>query len=326
MPWQRPVASLPGRRCSSAVPLRLRLRLRLLPPPLLPLLLPLLLLLLMPASCGSVAPPRIVFGTAWLREATASRAWAAFEAGFRAFDTANQPRHYDEPALGELVLRAAADGVHREQLWLQTKFTHPSGHHPPKRRQRQGGVAAAADLSSISSTAPYDTSAATEEQVSQSFRSSLEHLRTSYVDALFLHAPSVRGDRLAESDWRAWRAMETIALAGHAKALGVSNVNAAQLRLLLGVDNSSSSSRSGSSSGDDDDDDDDDDGGSRGGRVRVRPSLVQNRCQASRDKWDSEVRELCSQHGLIYQVRKRISFAPCYTTNDHFTKTGSGQT
>ena len=68
------------------------------------------------------------------------------------------------------------------------------------------------------------------------------------------------------------------------------------------------------------------DGGSRGGRVRVRPSLVQNRCQASRDKWDSEVRELCSQHGLIYQVRKRISFAPCYTTNDHFTKTGSGQT
>eukprot|EP01043_Picozoa_sp_COSAG02_P062825 COSAG02_NODE_8763_length_2452_cov_11.538462_2_plen_118_part_00 len=67
--------------------------------------------------------------------------------------------------------------------------------------------------------------------------------------------------------------METLALAGQARALGVSNVNAAQLRELLAE---------------------------TGDAIRVRPKLVQNRCWASRN-WDAEVRNLCIQHGLIYQ-------------------------
>lgn len=219
------------------------------------------------AATNSI-PAGIVFGTAWRGEATARLAWAAFTAGFRAFDTANQPRHYNESALGEVVRMAADAGVPRAKLWLQTKFTHPSGHAAPKGPRASRSEKETPDAS----TAPYDVAASTEEQVRQSFSSSLEHLRTSYVDALFLHAPS-GGHKLAASDWRAWRSMETLALAGQARALGVSNVNAAQLRELLAE---------------------------TGDAIRVRPKLVQNRCWASRN-WDAEVRNLCIQHGLIYQ-------------------------
>ena len=169
---------------------------------------------------------------------------------------------------------AAGAGVARAELWLQTKFTHPSGHAVPKRSEESG------EKETVDAVAaPYDVSASTEEQVQQSFRSSLNHLGTSYVDALFLHAPSGRGNELAASDWQAWRSMEALALSGQARALGVSNVNAAQLRLLLAVGNISDGT---------------------GNVIRVRPKLVQNRCWASRN-WDAEVRNLCMQHGLIYQ-------------------------
>ena len=182
-------------------------------------------------------PGGIVYGTAWRGEATASLAWTAFEAGFRAFDTANQPRHYNESALGALVRMAAERGVPRSALWLQTKFTHPSGHTTP---QPESHDQLGESPSAVAGLAPYSVSASTDEQVKQSFRSSLEHLGTSYVDALFLHAPAGRAGQLAASDWAAWRAMEALALSGHARALGVSNVDAAQLRALLSGDGNSS--------------------------------------------------------------------------------------
>lgn len=53
---------------------------------------------------------------------------AAVRAGFRAVDTAAQRKHYRQDLVGEAVAALAAeDGIKREQLFLQTKFTSMSG-------------------------------------------------------------------------------------------------------------------------------------------------------------------------------------------------------
>ena len=65
-------------------------------------------------------------------------------------------------------------------------------------------------------------------QVQQSFASSLEHLRTTYVDSYVLHGPSSRRG-LTDEDWAVWRAMETLQQGGQARRLGVSNVSLEQL-------------------------------------------------------------------------------------------------
>lgn len=115
---------------------------------------------------------------------------------------------------------------------------------------------------------PYDPKAPVATQVEQSFASSLEHLGTAVIDSYVLHGPS-RRDGLGPDDWEAWRAMEAIHDSGKARLLGVSNVSAEQLRLLCE-------------------------------KARVRPRFVQNRCYASRG-WDRRVREVSTEHGLIYQ-------------------------
>jgi hypothetical protein len=40
---------------------------------------------------------------AWKKGATAEHAISALQTGFRAFDTANQPRHYNETSLGHAL-------------------------------------------------------------------------------------------------------------------------------------------------------------------------------------------------------------------------------
>jgi diketogulonate reductase-like aldo/keto reductase len=115
---------------------------------------------------------------------------------------------------------------------------------------------------------PYDASADLTSQVQQSFASSLQHLHTDYLDSYVLHAPfSRRG--LGAADWDVWAAMETFYAAGKTKTIGVSNINAGQLTLLCE-------------------------------QARVKPMMVQNRCFAV-TAWDKEVRQICRQHGIIYQ-------------------------
>jgi diketogulonate reductase-like aldo/keto reductase len=127
--------------------------------------------------------------------------------GFRAIDTANQLIHYQEALVGEALQALAVQGIKRESLFLQTKFTPLDG---------QGG------------RAPYDASADVATQVRQSFDSSLVHLHTDYVDSYVLHAPySRRG--LGEADWEVWGAMEELYQSGKTKMIGVSNITAAQL-------------------------------------------------------------------------------------------------
>jgi len=156
--------------------------------------------------------PAIIYGTAWKGAATAPLVRQALEAGYRALDTANQPRHYHEAGVGEALARALPDlGLARAELFLQTKFTPPAGH---------------------GEQIPYDPAAAPEDQVAESLRGSLSHLGTDYLDSYLLHAPQdPRG--LTDTDWRIWAAMETAQQAGTVRRIGVSNAGAAHLRELL---------------------------------------------------------------------------------------------
>jgi len=140
--------------------------------------------------------PPIIYGTAWKKDQTAKFVLEAIEAGFRGIDTACQPKHYNEPLVGDAVARS---GIDREQLYIQTKFTPLAGQDPDN--------------------IPYDKDALLFGQVAQSFATSQRNLKTDYVDALILHSPLASFDSLLQ----VWNAMETIYTSGGAKMLGISN-------------------------------------------------------------------------------------------------------
>ncbi len=188
--------------------------------------------------------PQFMYGTAWKEERTAELTAEALRAGFRAIDTANQRRHYVEAGVGEAWV---ASGLSRGDIFLQTKFTYRRGQDH---------------------RLPYDPEASLTEQVGQSFASSLEHLQTDYVDSYVLHGPS-SPHRLTAHDHEVWRAMEGLSTAGHARALGVSNVHLEQLEDLVRF-------------------------------AEQPPTFVQNRCFA-RTGWDAEVRKFCATKGIRYQ-------------------------
>ena len=159
---------------------------------------------------NQVLVPSFMYGTAWKKEATGRLVQLAVASGFRAIDTANQLIHYDEALVGEALRAIERQGIKRDNLFLQTKFTPIGG---------QGG------------RAPYNPSADLTTQVRQSFESSLAHLGTDHVDSYVLHAPySRRG--LGEADWEVWTAMEGLYQTGKAKMIGISNITASQLAQL----------------------------------------------------------------------------------------------
>ncbi|MBH0177139.1 MAG: aldo/keto reductase [Nitrospira sp.] len=159
---------------------------------------------------NSVTIPSFMYGTAWKKEATTGLVLQAVEAGFTAIDTANQLVHYDEARVGEALLELAKQGITRDKLFLQTKFTPVNGQDH---------------------RLPYDARASITMQVQQSFESSLAHLHTDYLDSYVLHGPySRRG--LGAEDWEVWAAIESLYDAGKTKMIGVSNVSADQLTLL----------------------------------------------------------------------------------------------
>lgn len=154
--------------------------------------------------------PRMIYGTAWKQTATTELVKTAVQAGFTAIDTANQPKHYSESLVGEALIQLQTNGITREQLFLQTKFTFASGQD---------------------ARIPYDPTADFVTQVNTSFQSSLEHLHTDYIDSYLLHGP-YSWPGLGDEDWKVWQAIEKIQQMGQAKLIGVSNVNIQQLKLL----------------------------------------------------------------------------------------------
>lgn len=161
-------------------------------------------------SYNHVSIPSFMYGTAWKKEATTRLVLQAVEAGFTAIDMANQLVHYEEARVGEALLQLTKQGISREKLFLQTKFTPINGQDH---------------------RLPYDARASITEQVQQSFASSLEHLHTDHLDSYVLHGPySRRG--LGAEDWEVWSAIESLYDAGKTRMIGVSNVTADQLTLL----------------------------------------------------------------------------------------------
>jgi diketogulonate reductase-like aldo/keto reductase len=190
-----------------------------------------------------------MYGTAWKEERTLPLTRLALQAGFRGIDTANQRKHYYEAGVGAALNEAVTAGeISRSELFLQSKFTFLDGQDE---------------------RLPYDRSAGIEQQVAQSFESSLVHLGTDYLDSYVLHGPSSRRG-LAEADWQAWRAMEALVETGKVRYLGISNVSIEQLQALAA-------------------------------QARILPKFVQNRCYA-KTGWDRTVRTWCHEQGSTYQA------------------------
>lgn len=55
--------------------------------------------------------PSILYGTAWKKERTADLVEQAIQMGFKAIDTACQPKHYDEKLVGVALQRLKEQGV-----------------------------------------------------------------------------------------------------------------------------------------------------------------------------------------------------------------------
>jgi diketogulonate reductase-like aldo/keto reductase len=143
--------------------------------------------------------PSLMYGTAWKKEHTADLVVRAVLSGFRGIDTACQPKHYNEPLVGEALKRLREHGITREELFVQTKFTPLSGQDPQR--------------------VPYDPNLPLDGQVAHSFEASKRNLDTDYVDSLVLHSPLFPYSNL----WMVWKAMEEIYHNGGARALGISN-------------------------------------------------------------------------------------------------------
>ena len=157
-----------------------------------------------------VSLPSFMYGTAWKKEATAHLVQLAVTSGFRAIDTANQLIHYQEALVGEAMQALQKQGIARDTLFLQTKFTPLNGQDH---------------------RTPYDASADLTTQVRQSFESSLAHLHTEYIDSYVLHGPYGRRG-LGNADREVWTAMEELYQAGKTKMIGISNVTAEQVAQL----------------------------------------------------------------------------------------------
>jgi diketogulonate reductase-like aldo/keto reductase len=144
--------------------------------------------------------PRIIYGTAWKKERTKDLVELAVKTGFRAIDVACQPKHYNEPGVGDALLSLYEQGVvARGDLFLQTKFTAVTGQDPEN--------------------IPYDKDAPLASQVQESFSVSLRNLHTDYLDSLVLHSPM----RTLPDTLTVWKTFEDIYKKGGVRALGLSN-------------------------------------------------------------------------------------------------------
>ncbi|KAM6491834.1 NADP-dependent oxidoreductase domain containing protein [Amanita muscaria] len=149
-----------------------------------------------------VTPPRkIIYGTAWKKERTVPLVVQAILHGFRAIDTACQPKHYREDLVGEaLSILYNNHSFKREDLFVQTKFTPISGQDRSK-------------------PLPYDPTSPIRTQILSSFSTSLSNLRTNYIDSYLLHSPFPTLTETLE----AWRALIHLKDTGKVKLIGISN-------------------------------------------------------------------------------------------------------
>lgn len=143
--------------------------------------------------------PNMIYGTAWKKEETSNLVFEALKQGFRAIDTACQPKHYREDLVGLGLLKAYEIGIKREDIFIQTKFTPIEG-------QDQSNM-------------PYLESDEIEVQVEKSFETSKKNLKTDFINAYILHSPVFPGSKLQ----KVWQKMEEFYDKKEVGALGISN-------------------------------------------------------------------------------------------------------
>ncbi|WP_428026774.1 aldo/keto reductase family protein [Arcobacter sp.] len=143
--------------------------------------------------------PKLIYGTAWKKEETTRLVELAVKSGFRAIDTACQPRHYNEKGVGDALQNLYAQGFKREEIFLETKFTPKDGQ----------------DLNNI----PYNPNDSLEKQVLDSFDVSLKNLQTSYFDSYILHSPIFPFNHMM----KVWKIFESFYEKGKTKNIGISN-------------------------------------------------------------------------------------------------------
>jgi len=146
--------------------------------------------------------PKLIYGTAWKKNKTKELVLSAISNGFRAIDTACQPKHYQENLVGEAIETLISQKIiSRENLYIQTKFTSLDGQD-------------------LSQPLPYNKEGNLTDQVRQSIQKSLDNLQTNYLDCLLLHSPM----KTWEETYEVWRVFEEYVKNKTIKQIGISNI------------------------------------------------------------------------------------------------------
>lgn len=155
--------------------------------------------------------PKIIYGTAWKKDQTKTLVVQAALQGFRAIDTACQPKHYREDLVGDALAEIyEKHGLCRDDFFIQTKYTPIGGHDR-------------------SQPIPYDPAAPIPTQIRASFERSLKNLRTTWLDSYLLHSPLDTPTRTNE----AWATLCELRNEGLIRRIGVSNTYDAQTLKIL---------------------------------------------------------------------------------------------
>jgi len=144
---------------------------------------------------------KIIYGTAWKKERTTALVVSAVLQGFRAIDTACQPKHYREDLVGAALLELRQNhNIDRQDLFLQTKFTPIGGQD-------------------ITKPIPYNPSDSISQQIATSCQKSLTNLHTTYLDSYLLHSPLPTIEETLE----AWHMLIKLQDEGKVRMIGLSN-------------------------------------------------------------------------------------------------------
>ncbi|XPV70412.1 MAG: aldo/keto reductase family protein [Halarcobacter sp.] len=150
-------------------------------------------------SNQNIKIPNMIYGTAWKKQQTADFVYEALKTGFKGIDTACQPKHYQEDLVGEGIAKAFNEGLKREEIYIQTKFTPIDGQ----------------DINNM----PYLAEDSLEVQIKKSFETSKKNLKLDYIDSYILHSPIFPGAKLL----KAWEVMSSFYKNKEVGQLGISN-------------------------------------------------------------------------------------------------------
>ena len=143
--------------------------------------------------------PNMIYGTAWKKEQTARLVEEALLCGFKAIDTACQPKHYREDLVGLGIENAINKGIQRKDIFIQTKFTPIDGQ----------------DRTNM----PYEASDDILTQLEKSFYKSKQNLKVDFIDSYLIHSPFAPLDDLI----KVYKTMEEFVLSEEVGQIGISN-------------------------------------------------------------------------------------------------------